>query len=213
MIIKNTGDESISIGFINQGVTLDVGQTYEVPETIVENPFFQDYENIGVLTIISYDSDPTRIAVKQEMDVVSNDLDSRVTSLETSIFSSGDQNFNLTHWGVGSNIQLPAYHDEGFVSEKPVVFTGYITRAYIQASSVVSSGSISVKLTKESTLISAEDFILTLGVGEKEKLIEIPSGVLDYMYTKNNKLGAEVTSVGLLPVGLHIFLSYLFTKA
>lgn len=67
MIIQNTSTQIMYLGFVNNGLELDPGEIYDIEEIHVENPTFQYMENEGLITILSYDPDFTRLAVREEV--------------------------------------------------------------------------------------------------------------------------------------------------
>lgn len=82
MIIENTSSFELFLGFIDHGFSLKPGEQKDIPETVTENETFQQMENLGQLTIISYESDPTRLATRQELDPTLDDHETRITTLE-----------------------------------------------------------------------------------------------------------------------------------
>lgn len=67
MKIKNISPSRLSLGFINQGVSLIPNQEYIVPDNVVENTTFKKLQNMGIISIVEYDSDFTRYAIKDEL--------------------------------------------------------------------------------------------------------------------------------------------------
>ena len=66
MLIKNISPIILYLGFVNQGVKLLPNQSTEAPDNVVENKTFKALQNQGKLSIIAFDPDHTRYAIRDE---------------------------------------------------------------------------------------------------------------------------------------------------
>lgn len=213
MLIRNNSSDQINLGFVNHVIRLEPGEIAEVEEIIVEEPSFQNLENLGILEILDFEPDPTRLAVKQEIDGELSDLDVRVSALEAAGSVTASQEYNFSYWSIPSSTVGPMFLEIEFADLIPVRFNGFLTRAYIRVSSARTNGGIQVRPTKNGTPIVDSALQLDIGLANpQEQVLEIPVGNLAYEFTKEDKLGAQITSSLFAPVGANVLVSYVLTQ-
>lgn len=67
MNIKNDYSGRVFLGFIKQGIWISPGQIIEVPDNVVENVTFKSMQNSGKISIVQFDPDHTRYAIRDEL--------------------------------------------------------------------------------------------------------------------------------------------------